>query len=154
MNDISKKFSLETTEQLRMMNKELKIGQVFGTWIVCEEIVPHTDLDRLEENGLIFAPTQAKEAATPTSSNGIVLQTGPDCKNVEPGMVVAFGRHAGRTIQIGDGEKDKTRLHRILEEKEICFTWEVSDGTDIELQVQRKATRKKDAPAARTKGLV
>lgn len=71
-------------------------------------------MDRLEKEGTLVVPDEARENNTPRRSSGIVLLVGDDVKgNIKPLDVVLFGKYAGSDFSV-DGN-DVT----ILDEKEI-----------------------------------
>lgn len=142
--DVEKAFQITEMPKLHFVTDQIAIGKVFGDTIIAEEIVPYTKLDELETQGLICAPESVKKEVTPDSSNGLVVAVGPDVKNVKVGMLVAFGRHAGRTIQPGLADPKHTVLLRVLKEIEVAFEWVVAPGQEV---IKRKKGGTRDLPA-------
>lgn len=118
--------------RLKMLGSGLKVGRVLGRRVLVKDVEPETEMDEVEKRGLLVIPESVKEANTPKSSVGIVLQLGdnfdyPGLDNFVPysvseGDMVLFSKYAGVQFAV-----DKELGYRIVDESEIICTFERAD---------------------------
>lgn len=63
-------------ERLKALGSGLQVEHVMGDRVLIKPVVPKTELDRLEQEGILFGPEDAKELNTPLPSVGVVMQRG------------------------------------------------------------------------------
>jgi co-chaperonin GroES (HSP10) len=64
--------------RLKQIGAGIKVGQVLGSRVLVKTVVPRTDMDRVEEAGLLTLPKWVKKENTPLPTTGVVLLVGPD----------------------------------------------------------------------------
>ncbi len=93
------------------------------------EIEPYTLMDKLEAEGVLYAPQDAKEQNTPIATTGIVIQLSEEFmgnrKIITEGSCVMFGPYAGENVKFSDN----CQL-RILDEAQLICTV-VSDSDNL-----------------------
>lgn len=82
--------------RLKALGSGLKVGQVLGSRVLAIAVEPETEMDRVEQTGLIHIPKDVKKENTPMPTTGIVIQCGPDipCR--------ICGRAPWGTVGMGD----------------------------------------------------
>lgn len=109
-------------ERLKALGSGLKVGRVLGDRVLVKTVKPWTDLDRVEQEGILVVPKDLKESYTPKESTGIVVATGFAPMGLDVGTMVMFSMHAGSEFSVG-GEEG----FRILDAKDILCTLEQAD---------------------------
>lgn len=94
---------------LKQVGKGVKLGLVLGDRVLVKPIIPYTEMDEIEKNGLLYMPETVKSANTPLPSTGIVVALGEECsektqERLSEGTGVLFGKYAGTDIVIDGGE--------------------------------------------------
>lgn len=107
--------------KLKEVAKGIKVDQVLGNRVLVRKVVPYTEMDEVEQKGLLFIPETVKEANTPLPSTGIVVQLGlgvsSEARQLLPeGTAVMFSRYAGSDVIVDQDE------FRIMEVPEIMCT--------------------------------
>lgn len=128
--------------KLQQITSGLQISKVRGENVLIEPIVPRTDLDRLQREGLIAIPEGIKKEHTPRPSTGIVLAVGDfvnvglmdDSNNwLEPGMLIMFSKYAGLDFLVDE------KAYKVLNEKEVCCVLEAVEGKTLSDVVKSEA---------------
>lgn len=102
--------------RLKQMTDGLEVGQVMGARILVKLVVPYTEMDRLEKEGLLVMPETGKEANTPLPTTGVVVAVGPKCETIGEGAMVMFSKFAGSDCFFNNEQ------FRVMEEKEVLCT--------------------------------
>jgi len=126
--------------RLKQIGSGIRVGQVLGARVLVKTVTARTDLDRVEEQGLIKIPIWVKKENTPLPTTGIVLLVGPevacrqcgrpsfdhkqdwggDCESYDPfvheGDMVMYPKFSGSDFQIEEEDL------RIMEAAEILCT--------------------------------
>jgi len=126
--------------RLKQLGSGIKVGKVLGARVLIMTVDPRTDLDRVEEEGIIMIPKWVKKENTPMPTTGVILEVGPElpcqlcgqpsfehsndewarCKTysptLSPGDMVMFPKFSGSDFQV-----EEQNL-RIVESKEILCT--------------------------------
>ena len=63
-------------ERLKALSHGMAVEHVMGERVLVKPVTPKTDMDRLEQEGLLFMPEDAKEVNTPLPSVGVIMQRG------------------------------------------------------------------------------
>ena len=136
------------------------MGKVLGSRVLIKTVAPRTEMDRVEQQGLVFIPKWVKKENSPMPTTGIVLAVGSDvqcaicgegglsgnhrddlayCASYTPiineGDMVMFPKFSGSDFQIENEDL------RIVDSKEILCTLvdtqqalvEVEDGEEASL---------------------
>ncbi len=137
--ELRKSLGIPEVARLKALGEGIRIGEVIGPRVLVKKVKPWTEADRLEKEGLLYVPEDAKEKNTPLESTGIVVAMGStalrdpmnlkldpgdpernvDCFEypiITEGTMVAFSKYAGSDIS-ADHED-----FRILELREILCT--------------------------------
>ncbi len=111
--------------RLKQIGKGVKVGKVLGDRVLVSTIIPTTEMDKVEKEGLLYIPKDMKDRNTPLPCTGVVIQVGDGvtCERqsqLASGTAVMFSRYAGTdfTVEQNDG-------FRILETREILCTLEI-----------------------------
>jgi len=113
--------------RLKQIGAGIKVGKVLGSRVLVKTVVPRTDLDRVEEEGLLFVPKHVKTENTPLPTTGIVIQVGPGVSVVTEGDMVMFPKFAGCDFKIENED------FRVVEEAEVMCTLVDTLGNVIEV---------------------
>lgn len=137
--------------RLKQVGSGIKVGKVLGSRVLIKTVAPRTEMDRVEEQGLIVLPKWVKQENSPLPTTGLVLAVGPDCEQnhdptcdrffckcptiIQEGDMVMFPKFSGSDFQIENEDL------RIVESKEILCTLvdteqslvEISDGEETSL---------------------
>jgi co-chaperonin GroES (HSP10) len=104
-------ITIPQVNRLKDLGMGLKMGRVFGTRVLVQPVNPFTEVDRLEKEGLLYAPKNAKDQATPLPSTGVVLQLGEGLINQFKGSGTHIsywvGKRDGRDIEVEVTENDE-----------------------------------------------
>lgn len=109
-------------------------------------VQPETDMDRLENEGLLYIPKHIKDQNTPSASTGIVVQTGLNITHWVPGDMVMFGSLMGSRYMV-DGQEII-----ILDEMEVMCSLEPTDESTLTVQADEDTTDKEISDAAQFMG--
>jgi co-chaperonin GroES (HSP10) len=63
--------------RLKQIGGGIKVGEVLGSRVLVKTVTPRTEMDRVEEAGLIAIPKFVKKENTPLPTTGVVLIVGP-----------------------------------------------------------------------------
>ncbi len=63
--------------RLKQIGSGIKVGQVLGARVLVKTVTARTEMDRVEEQGLIHLPKWVKKENTPLPTTGIVIAVGP-----------------------------------------------------------------------------
>lgn len=101
--------------RLKALGTGLKVGQVLGSRVLAIAVEPETEMDRVEQEGLIHIPKPIKKDNTPMPTTGIVVQCGPDipCKvcGRGPWEAVTAGGDLIHSLDGMDYRKEGSYLH-------------------------------------------
>lgn len=116
MNSAEQRQAVTRPQLMRL--KDLGTGyamkRVLADRVLIAPIEAFTDVDRLEKEGLIYAPTAVKDTNKPMPTTGKVIMVGPEvpldplnpAQMLVEGDVVMFSKYAGMDIEL-NGESFK-----------------------------------------------
>src|SRR5262245_33594814 len=93
--------------RLKELGSGIKVGRVLGTRVLVKPVTPFTEMDRLEKEGLLYAPKHVKEELTPRPTTGVVVAVGQRVTLVSEGDMVMFSKFAGMDFLI---EEEQLRI--------------------------------------------
>lgn len=99
---------------------------MLGRRLLVKTVIPFTEADRVEKEGLLYLPEQVKKDNTPLPSTGIVVTLGEDCSQADravlcEGAMVMFSKYAGSDVILEEEN------FRVLEVPEIMAVLEDSE---------------------------
>jgi len=104
-------------DKLKALGLGIRVGRVCGRRLLVKPVTPFTEMDRLEKEGLLYAPEKAKDANTPKPTAGVIVLIGDKVEgDFHEGEGVMFTKFAGSDISV-DNEP-----FRIVHEDEILCT--------------------------------
>lgn len=116
--------------RLKALGIGIKVDKVLGRRLLIKLVIPFTDMDRVEKEGLLALPESVKKANTPTPSTGVVVGHGHELTEEErqlvpEGVMVMFSRFAGTDFTV-----DEESL-RILDVSEVVCTLADTEGVVV-----------------------
>lgn len=135
--DIAELLGKPIIARLKDLGSGLKVGKVLGRRVLVKTVIPFTQMDQVEREGLLTVPKWVKRDNTPMPSTGVVVQLGnelidqymmraavdhaksPDCWPIQEGSLIMFSKFAGTDFMIEE------EGFRILDEREVLCTLEM-----------------------------
>ena len=102
--------------RLKQLTSGHSVGQVLGNRVLVKTVEPYTEMDRLEKEGLLYAPDTAREANTPLPTTGIVVAVSAEVHALFEGDMVMFSKYAGTDCYFNE------EAFRILDVREVLCT--------------------------------
>lgn len=129
--------------KLKSLGKGVRIDLVAGTRVLVKTVNPFTQIDEVEQKGLLVVPESVKAANRPLPSVGVVVQLGQTLleegcdinralhngewrRIIDVGTAVMFSRFAGSDVTIEQED------FRIMDFKEIMCTLVLTDPVGVE----------------------
>lgn len=122
--------------RLKALGKGISVEHVLGNRVLVSTVIPYTDMDRLEEKGLLYIPETVKDKNTPLPSTGKVVALGEGVSKEDAALLtqgilpdgslsyvgVLFSKFAGQDFMIQE------ESFKIIAVEEILCTLRFEDG--------------------------
>jgi co-chaperonin GroES (HSP10) len=113
-------------EKLKAIGGGIKVARVCGRRLLVKPVTPFTEMDRLEKQGILYAPQTAKEANTPKPTVGVIVLVGDMVEgDFKEGEGVMFTKFAGSDIMV------ENEAFRIVHEDEILCTLDDTESVVV-----------------------
>lgn len=115
--------------RLKQLGKGMKVGHVLGARVLIKTVIPWTQMDEVEKEGILVVPKSVRDDNTPLPSTGFVIEIGRDVEDemarILEGAAVMFSKFAGADFVIDEED------FKILDVAEIMCTIEFAESSPI-----------------------
>lgn len=113
-NEVATVSGKPQMSRLKALGTGIKVGKVLGPRVLVKTVLPFTDADRVEKEGLIKVPDWVKKENTPLPTTGIVVAVGPDVQGLQEGDMILFGKFAGVDFVIEEQDMRIIHMNEVL----------------------------------------